>query len=81
MVGILQGDTGAFCHNCTVSRQNGNNPLHIADGFLINKNYETCQEAWNLVDDSERPLPSNDRWPVPRTNSKSQLILLFCYAL
>ena len=61
MVGLLQGDTGSFCHLCHVSRQDANDVTVIADGFMITKSYETCQAAWEKMSASETVLSSKDR--------------------
>ena len=45
MGGLLQGDTGAFCHFCTSTRSDANDMQYIEKGFHINKNYESCRRA------------------------------------
>ena len=42
MVGLLQGDSGAFCHLCTTSRLAANDTTLIEEGFTIEKDYNTC---------------------------------------
>ena len=61
MVGLLQGDSGAFCHLCHVSREDANDINVIAEGFKITKNYESCKAAWEKMTLSEIALPSKDR--------------------
>ena len=46
MVSLLQGDSGAFCHYCHVSRADANNLTQIETGFNITKDYNSCKEAW-----------------------------------
>ena len=53
MVGLLQGDSGAFCHLCHVSREDANEINVIAEGFEITKNYESCKAAWEKMTSSE----------------------------
>ena len=36
MVGLLQGDTGAYCHFCTCTKEAANDLGLISDGFKIN---------------------------------------------
>ena len=61
MVGLIQGDTGAFCHLCTASRSDCNNDLQICNGFDINKEYETCLKSWLDIVNSEAKLQSSER--------------------
>ena len=59
MVGILQGDTGnTKCHYCTCSTTEMNNIVLIQQGFIINKDYTSCTEAWKLI---EKGIEWNDK--------------------
>ena len=61
MVSLIQGDSGAFCHLCHVSRADANDVKIIAEGFEITKNYGTCKAAWEKILASETTLKSQDR--------------------
>ena len=37
IVGLLMGDTGAYCHMCICTREDANNIINIEEGFHINK--------------------------------------------
>lgn len=49
MVGLLQGDSGAFCHMCHVSREEENDIKLIVDRFEITKNFATYKAAWEKI--------------------------------
>ena len=54
MVGILQGDTGSQkCHYCTVSHEEMNSVVTIIQGFVINKDFKSCMDAWNKIENGE----------------------------
>ena len=59
MGGLLQGDTGAFCHFCTSTRSDANDMQYIEKGFHINKNYESCRRAWEKLESGEIAYSSN----------------------
>ena len=61
MVGIVQGDTGAFCHLCTASRTDCNDDLHILNGFDIDRDYQTCMQSWQDMLNSDVKLQSSER--------------------
>ena len=61
MVGLLQGDTGSFCHLCHVSRADANDVSIIAEGFEITKSYDTCRAAWEKMNTKDKVLESKDR--------------------
>ena len=74
MVGLLQGDTGTFCHLCTSTQEeDANNANIIEGGFTINKDYETCATAWEKLKGSTRSMP--------RTYFQNRSEILFCTAL
>ena len=43
MVSLLQGDSG---HCCTVTKDEGNSPDAIENGFPVTKDFQTCMETW-----------------------------------
>ena len=61
MVSLLQGDSGAFCHLFHNTRADCNSNLMIAEGFNINKDYATCQEAWEKLVSGEIQYCSSER--------------------
>ena len=61
MVSLLQGDSGAFCHLFHNTRADCNSTLMIAEGFNINKDYATCQEAWEKLVSGEIQYCSSER--------------------
>ena len=61
MVGLLQGDTGAFCHYCHTTRADANDISVIADGFNITKDYESCKTAWQKLVNGDIPYHSAER--------------------
>ena len=61
MVSLLQGDSGAFCHLCHVSRSDANDPDLIAEGFEITKDYESCTAAWDKLQSGEIAYQSCER--------------------
>ena len=61
MVSILQGDSGAFCHLCTTNRTEANDVQNISNGFMINKDYESCKEAWEKLQRGEISYSSKER--------------------
>ena len=60
LVATVQGDGGAFCHYCSVTQKEANDPTVIAQGFVIDKTVEEMRERWELVESStiayENPL-------------------------
>ena len=61
LVGLVQGDTGAFCHYCDHTRESAHERSNICEGFEINKTWEECMDIWDklqkgeiLYDDLER---------------------------
>lgn len=79
MVDIIQGDSGAFCHYCTSTKSDCNDLLNISNGFNINKNYQSCLDAWQKVVESNKPLPSSERQgqchePIVKND-------LFCFSI
>lgn len=69
MTSILQGDSGSFCHYCTTSRADANDPVVIADGFVINKTIDECRETWEAMERGE--ISYND--PGKKKQSKFQI--------
>ena len=61
MVGLLQGDTGAFCHMCDVTRVDANDMMLIHEGFHINKDYESCKLAWTKLNSGNISYQSSER--------------------
>lgn len=55
MADILQGDSGAFCHYCTVTRAEANDLRRIEEGFFIEKSFDTCMEIWEGMQSGEIP--------------------------
>ena len=53
MADILQGDSGAFCHYCTVTREEANNIDRIQAGFRIEKDFETISATWEKLESGE----------------------------
>ena len=45
MADLLQGDSGAFCHYCTATRESANNIKRIEEGFDIEKSNASCRET------------------------------------
>ena len=81
MVDLLMGDSGAFCHYCTFSRSECNDIFSISNGFYINKSYESCNEAWQNILCSDKPLTSNERQgQCHEPIIKSDLFCFFCFA-
>ena len=50
MADLIQGDSGAFCHYCTVTREQANDIKQIEEGFKINKSAQQCMQTWQAVD-------------------------------
>ena len=61
MVGLLQGDTGAFCHYCHTTKTEANDIYHITNGFKITKDYNTCKVAWEKLSSGEIGYNSKER--------------------
>ena len=61
MVSLIQGDSGAFCHLCTSTREEANNHLNILAGFEMNKDYNSCQTAWRKLRSGEICYSSVER--------------------
>ena len=61
MTALLQGDTGAFCHLCNITRENANDILTIEAGFLIEKDFNTCLETWQRIESGEIPYANTAR--------------------
>ena len=62
MVGMLQGDIGSQkCHYCTITSEEMNNVVTIMQGFVINKDYNTCMEAWRKIKKGEIEWGSAER--------------------
>ena len=53
MADLLQGDSGAFCHYCTATRESANNIKGIEEGFEIEKSIATCKATWEALDAGE----------------------------
>lgn len=52
MVGIVQGDTGnSKCHYCTSSTNQINSIVFILQGFVINKDFDSCMAAWKQIEE------------------------------
>ena len=77
MVGLLQGDTGAFCHLCTCTRDDANNIDLIENGFKINKDYESCSAAWEKLQTGEVMYSSKDRQGQCHENIAKTDLLFF----
>lgn len=60
MVSLLQGDSGAFCHFCSCTKV-FNDVANFQNGFNIDKNYETCLEAWRKLEDGSIEYTSGER--------------------
>ena len=56
MTALLQGDTGAFCHLCTITRDSANDMVSIEAGFNITKDVDTCLETWRRIESGEIPF-------------------------
>ena len=50
---LLQGDSSTFCHLCNSTRSDANDMDIIKQGFVINKDYKSCQQAWQKLQDGE----------------------------
>ena len=61
MVGLLQGDTSAFCHMCDVTRTDANDMMLMNEGFHINKDYESCKLAWTKLNSGTISYQSIER--------------------
>ena len=61
MVSLLQGDSGAYCHYCHASREDGNNVASIAAGFTITKSYETCRDVWERLQGGQLSYKNPER--------------------
>lgn len=61
MASLLQGDSGAFCHYCTTTRAEANDINNIQQGFHINKDYNSCREAWEKLERGEIAYSSSER--------------------
>ena len=61
MVSLLQGDSGFFCHLCIATRTEANILVEISQGFDINKDYNSCQEAWDKLVSGEISYSSKER--------------------
>ena len=53
MVNIIQGDSGAHCHYCSLNREGCNNLLNIIQGFTITKSFEECKRVWDELSTGE----------------------------
>ena len=62
MVSLLQGDSGAFCHLCTSTRSDANDLQQINNGFIINKDYESCKDAWEKLQRGDISYTSVERY-------------------
>ena len=62
MVSLLQGDSGAFCHLCTSTRSDANDLQQINNGFIINKDYESCKDAWEKLQLGDISYTSVERY-------------------
>ena len=61
MVSLLQGDSGAFCHFCSCTKAFCNDLANFQNGFNIDKNYESCLEAWRKLEDGSIEYTSRER--------------------
>ena len=61
MASLLQGDSGAFCHLCHVTRADANDTVLISQGFQITKDYKSCLDAWKKLDSGEISYSSSER--------------------
>ena len=61
MVSLIQGDSGSFCHYCTLTKADANVINAIEEGFFINKTYQTCLEAWNKIKHNVKSFTSKER--------------------
>ena len=50
MLDLIQGDSGAFCHYCNVTREEANNIETIKNGFVIEKTAEGCLAKWQSLE-------------------------------
>ena len=62
MVSLLQGDSGAFCHLCTSTRSDANDLQQINNDFIINKDYESCKDAWEKLQRQDISYTSVERY-------------------
>ena len=53
MADIIQGDAGAFCHYCTITRAEANKLERIEQGFAIEKSFEKCLRTWQALESGE----------------------------
>ena len=51
MVGLLQGDTGGYCHYCFCTKADANDPVVIRRGFVIEKTVAEMSDVWKLIED------------------------------
>ena len=84
MVNLLQGDSGAFCHLCSSSKADANNIRNIAEGFHINKSYQSCKAAWDKL--ASGIIAYNDKQRegqvhCPMTNDNLHCISILHYKL
>ena len=61
MVSLLQGDSGAYRHCCTVTKDEGNSLDAIENGVRITKDFQTCMETWEQLESGNIPYSSKDR--------------------
>ena len=61
MVDLLAGDSGAFCHFCTSTKANANDIDLIKEGFNIDKDFESCRQAWEKLQSGSISYSSSER--------------------
>ena len=59
MANIIQGDSGAFCHYCNITRKEANILERIEQGFVIKKTAEDALRIWQALESGE--LSYNDK--------------------
>ena len=53
MVGLIVGDTGAFCHYCKHTRQSAHDINNILQGFKIDKTMSECMATWKSLEEGD----------------------------
>ena len=61
MAGILQGDTGSYCHYCNCTKEDGNSLVKILEGFKISKTFEECSDIIQKLESGEIRYKDKER--------------------
>ena len=68
MCSLLGGDGGAYCHYCTVRKDEANDVLRIQMGFVINRSVKEQKEIWDKLQTGE--IKYNDPGRQGQTNPR-----------